>query len=255
LEIPAFLYLPPGHRKGERIRFLVTFHGGPESQFRPGFRAEIPYFLSRGFGVLAPNVRGSSGYGTEYLEADNYKNRMKSVDDGVACAKWLVKHGYSKEKSIGVYGGSYGGFMVVATATRAPGLFGAACDIVGIVNFQTFLERTKPYRRKLREAEYGPLTDPDFLKSISPLYLVDKMDTPMLIAHGKNDPRVPIDEATQLYEALKSRDKVVELLVFDDEGHGFRKDENRIEFYEKMADFFEQQLKKPSNAPSAGLME
>ena len=115
--------------------------------------------------------------------------------------------------------------------------------MVGIVNFKTFLERTKPYRRKLREAEYGPLTDPDFLESISPIRLVERIETPILIAHGRNDSRVPVYEAEQLHEALRIRGRTAELLIFDDEGHGFLKEKNRIEFCERLADFFERHLK------------
>ncbi len=243
LEIPAFLFLPEGYRKGTSIPFIVSYHGGPEGQYRPYFSRVFQYFVSRGFGVLAPNVRGSSGYGTKYLEMDNYKKRMNSVKDGVAAAEWLVDNKYSSPKKIAAYGGSYGGFMVIAVITQAPELFGAACDIVGIVNFETFLKRTKAYRRKLREAEYGPLTDPEFLKSISPIYLVDRVKTPVLIAHGKNDPRVPVSEAEQLYAALKKRNMNPELIVFDDEGHGFRKEANRIKFYGRLAEFFEKHLK------------
>jgi dipeptidyl aminopeptidase/acylaminoacyl peptidase len=175
---------------------------------------------------------------------DDYKKRMDSVQDGVYAAKWLVENKYARPRHIAAYGGSYGGFMVVACVAQAPDLFGAACDIVGIVNFKTFLERTKDYRRALREVEYGPLTDPAFLESISPIKLIDRIDTPMLIAHGRNDPRVPVHEAEQLHAALKERGKPVELLVFDDEGHGFRKEPNRIAFFEKLAEFFEKNLKE-----------
>ncbi len=250
LEVPAFLYTPKDFKKGTPIPFIVSFHGGPESQFRPGLVRSFQYFLSRGFGVIAPNVRGSSGYGKRYLEMDNYKKRMDSVRDGVQAAQWLVDNGYSKQRMIGAYGGSYGGFMVVATITQAPKLFGAACDVVGIVNFKTFLERTKAYRRKLREVEYGPLSDPEFLESISPIRLVDRIETPILIAHGRNDPRVPVQEAEQLHEALKKRNHDSELLIFEDEGHGFRKEENRVEFYQRLADFFESKLKREETEAS-----
>lgn len=243
LKIPAFLYLPKTFRSGTPIPFIISYHGGPEGQFRPYFSKTFSYFLTRGFGILAPNVRGSSGYGMKYVEMDNYKNRMKSVRDGVAAAKFLVDEGYSTPKQIAAYGGSYGGFMVMAVITEAPEMYGAACNIVGIVNFQTFLQRTKDYRRKLREAEYGPLSDPEFLKSVSPIYRVERIRSPLLIAHGENDPRVPIHEARQLFEKMKTLGKPVEMLVFPDEGHGFRKEVNQIKFYETVADFFERHLK------------
>ncbi len=251
LEVPAFLYTPPGYAKGTPIPFIVHYHGGPEGQYRPDFSRSVPYFLSRGFGVLAPNVRGSSGYGKKYLEMDNYKKRRDSVMDGVWAARWLIKNGYSKQGRIGAFGGSYGGFMVVATVAQAPKLYGAACNVVGIVNFKTFLERTKAYRRALREAEYGPLSDPEFLESISPIRLVERIDTPMLIAHGRNDPRVPVYEAEQLHQRLQKLGRDSELLIFEDEGHGFRKEINRIAFYEKLADFFQQHLKTTDDPPAA----
>jgi len=242
-EIPAFVYLPPDYKAGTKIPFIAYYHGGPESQFRPGFVRTFQYFLSKGYGLIAPNVRGSAGYGKAYIEADNYKNRYKSVKDGVWAVKYVIDQGYTVPKMVGAWGGSYGGFMVMATITEAPELYGAACDVVGIVNFQTFLEQTKAYRRKLREAEYGPLSDPEFLKSISPLYKVDRIDTPLMLAHGLNDPRVPIGEAMQVAVALKKRGKVVEELYFPDEGHGFAKEENRLLYYDQLAKFFDEYLK------------
>lgn len=244
LDVPAFVYLPESYKKGDNIPFIIEYHGGPEGQYRPSFNRIYQYFLSRGYGVMAPNVRGSSGYGKKYLEMDNYKKRMDSVRDGVAAAKWLTEQGYSTPKQIASYGGSYGGFMVMATITEAPEAYGVGCNIVGICNMQTFLERTKDYRRKLREVEYGPLSDPDFLKSVSPIYKVDRIKVPLLIAHGENDPRVPVYEARQLYDKMKQLNKDVEILVFPDEGHGFRKEKNRITFAETLTDFFDRHLKK-----------
>ena len=243
LAVPAFLYLPKDYQPGRKIRFVISYHGGPEGQYRPSFNRLFQYLVSRGFGVLAPNVRGSAGYGMKYLQMDNYKKRMDSVRDGVAAAKFLVAKGYSTPKQIAAFGGSYGGFMVMACITEAPEMYGAACDVVGIVNFQTFLERTRDYRRKLREAEYGPLSDPAFLKSVSPIYKVDRIQAPLLIAHGENDPRVPIHEARQLQAKMKELNKPVEMITFPDEGHGFRKEKNQIKFYETLADFFERHLK------------
>lgn len=242
LDVPAFLYLPASFERGKPIPFLIQFHGGPEEQFRPAFHRNIQYFLSRGFGVLAPNVRGSSGYGTEYMQMDNYKSRMGSVRDGIAAAEWLVAQGYATKGRIGVYGASYGGYMVMAVITEAPDLWGAAVSQVGIVNFQSFLEGTKDYRRALRESEYGPLDDPEFLKSISPIYKVDRITAPLMLVHGLNDPRVPIGEALQIAVALKRRGVDVEQLYFPDEGHGVAKEENRVLYYEALAKFFETRL-------------
>lgn len=244
LEIPAFLYLPQDYKKGKPIPFVIEYHGGPEGQYRPVFNRIYQYLLSKGYGVLAPNVRGSSGYGMKFLEMDNYKHRMDSVRDGIAAAKWLAEQAYSTPKQTAAYGGSYGGFMVMACITEAPEAYGAACDVVGICNMQTFLERTKDYRRKLREVEYGPLSDPEFLKSISPIYKVERIKSPLLIAHGENDPRVPVYEARQLYDKMMKLGKPVEILIFPDEGHGFRKENNRIRFAEKLTEFFDRHLGK-----------
>lgn len=241
-KIPAFLYLPPTYKKGDKIPFIVQYHGGPEGQSRPGFDRGYQYFLSRGYGVIAPNVRGSSGYGKAFIEADDYKNREKSVKDGIWAAKYVIDQGYTEKKKIAAWGGSYGGFMTMATITEAPELFGAACNVVGIVNFETFLKQTKDYRRALREVEYGPLSDPEFLKSISPIYKVDKIDCPLMLAHGLNDPRVPVGEAMQIAVALKKRGRPVEELYFPDEGHGFAKEENRLLYYQQMAAFFDKHL-------------
>ena len=242
-KIPAFLYLPSDYQKGKKIPFIAQYHGGPEGQFRPGFNRAFQYFISRGFGVIAPNPRGSSGYGKEFIEADNYKNREKSVKDGVWAVKWLIDNGYTNKRMVAAWGGSYGGFMTMATITTAPELFGAACNVVGIVNFETFLEQTKDYRRHLREVEYGPLSDREFLKSISPIYKVDRIDMPLMVAHGLNDPRVPIGEAMQVAVALKKRGVDVEELYFPDEGHGFAKEANRLLYYEELARFLEKHLK------------
>ena len=243
-KIPAFVYLPPTYQKGTKIPFIAYYHGGPEGQFRPSFNRTFQYFLSQGYGVIAPNVRGSSGYGKAYIEADNYKNRSVSVRDGIAAAQYVIDQGYTDKKRVAAWGGSYGGFMTMAVITEAPDLFGAACNVVGIVNFETFLSQTKAYRRHLREAEYGPLSDPAFLKSISPIYKVDRIVTPLMLAHGLNDPRVPVGEAMQVAVAMKKRGVEVEELYFPDEGHGFAKESNRLLYYEQLAKFFDRHLKK-----------
>jgi dipeptidyl aminopeptidase/acylaminoacyl peptidase len=248
LEIPAFLYTPPGHKAGTPVPFVVNYHGGPEGQSRPVFDRTIQFLLSRGFGVMLPNVRGSTGYGRAFQMKDNYKSRWESVRDGVEAARWLVKNGHARAGKVAAYGGSYGGFMSVATivedgASPSP-VFGASVDVVGIVNFKTFLEQTKDYRRKLREVEYGPLSDPEFLASVSPLNRIDKIKVPMLIAHGLNDPRVPVGEALQLHLGLLRRGMEPELLVFPDEGHGFQKLDNRLLFAERMAAFLDRTIGK-----------
>ena len=251
-EIPAFLYVPPGYQKGTAIPFVMNYHGGPEGQNRPGFSPTMQYFLARGFGVMMPNVRGSTGYGRGFQMMDDYKKRWDSVKDGVDAAEWLVANGYATPGHISTYGGSYGGYMSVAcivedqqrvdAGARKQRVFGACVDLVGPVNLKTLLEKTSGYRRKLREAEYGPLTDPDFLVSVSSLPKVDKMQVPFFIGHGFNDPRVPVQEAMQLATALKERGGNVRLFIAPDEGHGFQKLDNRIYFYGRAATFLDETI-------------
>jgi dipeptidyl aminopeptidase/acylaminoacyl peptidase len=251
-EIPAFLYLPVGAKKGTPIPFVVTYHGGPEGQSRPQFEPITQYLLTRGFGVLLPNVRGSTGYGREYHMLDDYRKRWDSVRDGVDAADWLVAQGYATPGRVATFGQSYGGFMSVACVVedaervekgaRTKPVFGACVDVVGIVNMKTFLEETSGYRRKLREVEYGPLTDTEFLDSVSSIRRADKIKVPVFIAHGFNDPRVPVQEAMQLATKLKAQGNQPRLFVAPDEGHGFQKLDNRIYFYERMAQFLEETI-------------
>ena len=243
LEIPAFLYLPPGYKKGEPIPFIIHAHGGPEGQFQPYFARNIQYLMLNGYGIMAPNPRGSSGYGREYLNLDNYKNRKHSLMDYRAAAQWLIDNGYSQQGMLGIRGGSYGGYVVLGMITEYPDLFSAAIDNVGIANFKTFLENTRPYRRALRESEYGPLSDPEFLKEISPIHKAHLIKTPLLVIHGENDPRVPIGEARQILEAVHGNGGLVDSLIFRDEGHGAGKTVNVIAEYRKQVEFFDKYLK------------
>ncbi len=248
LEIPAFIFFPPGYQKGTMIPFVANYHGGPEGQFRPGFDRTVQFLLSRGYGVIQPNVRGSVGYGRKFQMMDDYKNRWNSVKDGVEAARWLVKQGYAEAGKIAAYGGSYGGFMSAATicedgASGSP-VFGASINVVGIVNMKTFLEQTSGYRRKLREVEYGPLTDPDFLASVSPINKIDHIKVPMFIAHGLNDPRVPVGEAMQLAVELQKRGYEPVQFYCPDEGHGFAKLDNRLLFAKRMVKFLDDTIGK-----------
>jgi dipeptidyl aminopeptidase/acylaminoacyl peptidase len=242
LEIPAFLYLPSDYEGGP-IPFVIHAHGGPESQFRPSFNRHFQYLILNGFGVLAPNIRGSSGYGKEFIALDDYKKRKDSVRDVYEAAKWLVDSEYAEYGKIGIKGASYGGYMTLAALVDYPDVFGAGIDNVGIANFVTFLKNTKAYRRAIREAEYGPLTDEEFLTEISPLTYADRIKAPLLIVHGENDSRVPVGEARQIAEAIESRGGTVETLIFPDEGHGISKLENRLIYYRKMVDFLDKHLK------------
>ncbi|HID94131.1 MAG TPA: S9 family peptidase [bacterium (Candidatus Stahlbacteria)] len=243
LNIPAFLYLPPNY-KGGKLPFVIHAHGGPESQFRPTFIRHFQYLIQHGYGILAPNIRGSSGYGKHYMELDNYKKRMDAVKDIEYAARWLIESGYTDSTMLAIKGASYGGYMTLAAITSFPKLFAAGIDEVGIANFVSFLENTKPYRRAIREAEYGPLTDKKFLTEISPLTHAARIEAPLLIIHGENDPRVPVSEARQIIEAIKNKGGIVDTLIFADEGHGVGKLPNRLVMYRRMVNFLDRYIKK-----------
>ncbi len=242
LEIPAFLLTPPGYEPGEPIPILIEYHGGPEYQYRPYFGRLTQYLIANGYGVMHPNVRGSTGYGREFHMMDDYRNRWDAVRDGTAAARWLVENGYSEEGLIAAFGFSYGGFMAVATVIEDPQVFGASINAMGIVNFETFLEQTSEYRRHLREAEYGPLSDREFLRSISPIHRIEDISVPMFIMHGLNDSRVPVGEAMQLAVGLQSLGHDPELLFFPDEGHGLTRLENRLLLADRLIRFLDRHI-------------
>ncbi len=247
-EIPAWWYpakeLPRLTSEARLPPVIVYPHGGPESQTRPNFSALFQYFLARGYAILAPNVRGSSGYGTAFMNLDNVEKRMDSVADLAHAAYWLRDAKKGDPLRIAVYGGSYGGFMVLAALTHYPDLWAVGIDVVGICNFVTFLEKTGDWRRSHREKEYGNLREHrDFLEKISPIHHVDKIKCPLMVIHGANDPRVPVGEAEQIVAALKARNVPVEYLRYEDEGHGLVKLKNRLDAYPKMAEFLDRHLK------------
>ena len=241
-EIPAWLYRP-NVSDSEARPAIVIVHGGPEGQSRPGFSFLVQYFVHQGYVVMVPNVRGSTGYGKAYSHLDDVEKRMDSVEDLGFAAKWLAEQpGVDPEKLV-VFGGSYGGFMVLSTLTTHPDLWAAGINIVGISNFVTFLENTSDYRRAHREAEYGSLAENrEFLESISPMNHLDQLQAPLMVIHGANDPRVPLSEAEQLVEFLQARKHPVELLVFGNEGHGIKRLENKIVLYPAIIDFLKTYL-------------
>ncbi|RMG91487.1 MAG: S9 family peptidase [Chloroflexi bacterium] len=240
--IPAWYYRP--RHATPPWPAIVMVHGGPESQFRPYFHFLVQYFLQHGYAILAPNVRGSTGYGKQYSHLDDVEKRMDAVADLAHAAQWLHTRPEIDPERIAVYGGSYGGFMVLSALANYPHLWAAGVDIVGISNFVTFLENTSDYRRAHRESEYGSLaTHRDFLESISPLHHVDKISAPLMVIHGANDPRVPLSEAEQLVNALRARQVPVEFLVFDDEGHGIAKLKNKLVAYPAIVSFLDTHLR------------
>ncbi|MCW5881866.1 MAG: S9 family peptidase, partial [Anaerolineae bacterium] len=235
--------LPEGEG-ARKLPVVVHVHGGPESQSRPAFNAVVAYFVQRGYAVLLPNVRGSTGYGRRYTHLDDVKRRMDSVADLAASARWLVAEGNANPNRVAVMGGSYGGFMTLAALSTYPELWAAGVDIVGIGNFVTFLERTGAYRRAHRESEYGSLAHHrDVLERISPIHKVDRITAPLMVIHGANDPRVPIYEAEQMVAALQARQHPVEYLRFEDEGHGIVKLGNRIVAYGAIGNFLDRYLR------------
>jgi dipeptidyl aminopeptidase/acylaminoacyl peptidase len=241
-EIPAWYYKPKNVMN--KFPVIISVHGGPEAQERAGFNSLYQYYLSRGYAILAPNVRGSTGYGKTYASLDNIRRREDAVKDLAYAVEWLKNQGDADPRRIAVMGGSYGGYMTMAAITLYPDLFAAAVNTVGIVNWETFLKNTSGYRRRQREVEYGFLDkDLDFLRQISPIAKVDKIKTPLFVIHGKNDPRVPYTEAEQIVKALRERGAIVEYKLYDDEGHGISKLKNRLELYPLVADFLDKYLK------------
>ena len=242
-QIPAFFFVPKGLPRDGNMPVVVFVHGGPEGQSRPSFNPIVQYFAHRGYAVLVPNVRGSTGYGRTYVHLDDVEKRMDSVRDLKHVVDWLAGSGYSNPQRIAVMGGSYGGFMTLSAITTYPDLWGAAAELYGIANFLTFLENTGPWRRKLRAAEYGdPERDADFLREVSPINHVDSIQTPLMVVHGARDPRVPISETEQIVEGIRSRGGVVEYVRFEDEGHGIVKRHNRIRAYTAIADFLDKHI-------------
>jgi dipeptidyl aminopeptidase/acylaminoacyl peptidase len=246
-EIPAFYYRPPGASPDEPLPCFVLVHGGPESQSRPvlGARYAAPtYLLARGdVALLVPNVRGSTGYGKHYSHLDDVDLRMDSVRDLVAAVDWVAARADLDQDRVGVMGGSYGGFMTLAAITEAPERWAVAVDLFGIVNFQSFLQHTGPWRRRQRAAEYGdPDRDAELLHSISPIHKVDQIVTPLLVIQGDRDTRVPQEESDQMVEAIRHNEGIVEYVIFEDEGHGIAKLPHRREMAHKIVGFSEEHL-------------
>jgi len=243
LEVPAFVFRATGDGPHP---VLIYIHGGPESQFRPRFSSNFQFWANElGVTIIAPNVRGSSGYGSTYVGLDNGYNREDSVRDIGALLDWIQTQGDLDEDRVAVYGGSYGGYMVLASLTHYSDRLVGGIDAVGISNFVTFLENTQGYRQDLRRPEYGDERDPDmraFLESISPLNHASDITVPLFIIQGANDPRVPASEAEQMLAAVRANGQDAWFLMAMDEGHGFRKKSNRDFQYQAIALFLERYL-------------
>ncbi len=242
-EIPAFVYRPRGEGP---FPVMIYVHGGPESQARPWLSGLTQYLaVERGIAVIAPNVRGSDGYGKAYLGLDDGMRREDSVRDVGALLDWIAAQPYLDGSRVAVYGGSYGGYMVLASLVHFGERLRAGVDVVGISNFVTFLESTREYRRDLRRAEYGDERDPEMrahLLAISPTENVDRITTPLFVAQGANDPRVPASEAEQIVEAVRNNGRDVWYMLAYNEGHGFARRENSDLFLQLTVLFLREHL-------------
>ena len=242
-QIPCFVYKPAG--KGP-FPFVIHIHGGPEAQARPWFDPGIQLWVQQlGLAVLVPNVRGSDGYGKQYLALDNGKKREDSVQDIGALLDWARTQPDLDSKRAAVYGGSYGGYMVLASLVKYADRLKAGIDIVGISNFVSFLENTQAYRRDNRRAEYGDERDPamrEHLHAISPLTHANRIRSRLMVVQGANDPRVPRSEAEQIVAAVRAAGQAVWYLLAMDEGHGFQKKANRDTLLQTVAAFWQANL-------------
>jgi acetyl esterase/lipase len=229
-KISAFLYRPDAKKFPGPRPVIVSIHGGPEGQSRPDFLGRSNYYVNElGCAVILPNVRGSTGFGKTFLALDNGMKREDSVRDIGALLDWIATQPGLDAQRVGVMGGSYGGYMVLACLTHFSDRLRCGIDVVGISNFVTFLKNTQDYRRDLRRVEYGDEREPamaEFLTKISPLNNVAKITRPLFVVQGQNDPRVPATEAEQMVKALRAQGGACWYLLGKDEGHGFAKKKN-----------------------------
>ncbi len=245
LTIHGYLSLPDGVEP-KNLPTVLNIHGGPWHRDYWGLHPEAQWLANRGYACLQINFRGSTGYGKEFVNAGDREWGGKMQDDISDGAQWLIDQGIADPERTAIYGGSYGGYAVLAGLTKTPDMFACGVDIVGPSNLITFSNSIPPYWEPLRALfarRVGDVeTEEEFLKSRSPLFQVDKIKAPLLIVQGKNDPRVKREESLQIRDALKARGKTVEFLEFEDEGHGFAKPENRMIFYAKAERFLADHL-------------
>ncbi|MFZ1218968.1 MAG: S9 family peptidase [Chthoniobacterales bacterium] len=246
-EIPAILYQPHGATAEAKAAAIVRVHGGPGGQARMPYSAGVQYLVNHGYVVLDVNNRGSSGYGKTFFKADDRKHGREPLWDCVEAKKYLQTLDYVDGKKIGIMGGSYGGYMVLAALAFKPEEFNAGVDVFGVSNWVRTLEQIPPYweaERKSLYAEIGdPTTQADMLREISPLFHADKITKPLLVLQGANDPRVLKKESDEIVDAIKKKGGVVEYVIFDNEGHGFTKKANEIRGNKATLDFLDKYLK------------
>lgn len=248
-EIPAVYYKPHNASSSNKVPALVWVHGGPGGQSRAGYSTSIQYFVNHGYAVLAVNNRGSSGYGKAFYKMDNQNHGDKDLKDCVWGKKWLAEQEYIDSSKIGIYGGSYGGFMSLAGIIQYPKEFAVGVDLFGVTNWIRTLRSIPPYWESFKVALYDEMGDPSSadsvrLKNISPLFNTDKIKTPLLVLQGSNDPRVLQVESDEIVAGAKKNGTPVEYVLFPDEGHGFVKKENQIKAAAETLKFLNKYLKK-----------
>ena len=245
-EVPAIFYKPKQASGGRKVPALVWVHGGPGGQSRAGYSQAIQYFVNHGYAILAVNNRGSSGYGKSYYKMDNQNHGDKDLKDCVWGKKWLASQSYIDPNKIGIYGGSYGGFMSLAGIIQYPNEFKVGIDLFGVTNWLRTLKSVPPYWESFKKALYEEMGDPNKdsvrLHNISPLFNTDKIKTPLLVLQGTNDPRVLQVESDEIVAGARKNGTPVEYVLFPDEGHGFRKKENQIKAAKVTLEFLDKYL-------------
>lgn len=249
LTIHGYLTIPK-NVEAKNLPVVVNPHGGPWWRDVWGFQPHVQFLASRGYAVLQMNFRGSTGYGKAFWECSFKEWGGKMQDDITDSVQWLINQGIADKSRIAIFGGSYGGYAVLAGLTFTPDLYTCGIDFCGVSNLFTFMKSIPPYWTPMLEMIYemvgNPEKDKDLLTARSPVFHVDKIKVPLLVAQGKKDPRVNIDESNQIVDALRARGVEVEYIVKENEGHGFANEENRIEFYERMERFLEKHMPTPS---------
>ena len=246
LTIPGYLTLPLDYKKGEKLPVVINPHGGPWARDNWGFNPEIQFLANRGYAVLQMNFRGSVGYGREFWEI-SFKQWGKTMQDDITDGvNWLIEEGIADPDRIAIYGASYGGYATLAGLTFTPDIYACGVDYVGVSNIFTLLETLPPYwelgRQMMYEMIGNPETEKELLEAASPLFHIDKIKAPLLVAQGANDPRVKQAESDQIVDALKAKGIDVPYILKDDEGHGFYNEENQFDFYQEMEKFLDKHL-------------
>lgn len=248
-QISAFVYVPYNAERNGKNSAVVFVHGGPAVQYQNFFIRSVQYLVNQGYFVIAPNYRGSSGYGKEFEDANRFDMGGGDLEDVISAADWIAKTGYVDTKKIAVLGGSYGGYLSMMAVTKAPDRWAAGVPFFPFVNWFTEMENTDPYGREYAINNMGdPTKDMARLKERSPIYFVDQIKAPLLLLAGGNDPRCPKTESEQVVQAIKKHGGVVEFKVYDNEGHGFAKVENQIDAFTRIAEF----LKKYAEPAKCG---